>query len=535
MNTQIDFILGFDVLKSYKRLSYKAWYALAEFIDNSTQSYRDNKHLLDEILNKEQKKLTVKITYSNTAGREFIQIEDNSIGMDAGNLQNALTIGKRPTNYQGRSKYGMGLKTAAFWFGDYWEVKTKKYGEEFEYSVKINLRELTQQDDFDMSNQTPKEGVIVKVVGEEQKTVEEVHSKQALSLTKIAKPKEEHYTIIFIKELNQKIHPYTSGKIKKYLRSIYRRDLERQELLHFLQNDALTWSEQDVLSKILKDENNVPWKKDFTIDVKGRRVNGWAALLAKGSRAEAGFSILQSDRVIKGWPESYKPESLFGEQEGGTNDLVNQRLFGEMELDGFAVSHTKDEIIFIDDEEIILNERLGEILANYKRKAAEYKVPSEDEENDDFDYTGLINTIFEKFQNPKFRSVLHQKNVLSPKIIKQSFNEFYDRTIESPIQSSYEAHISNLRVKVIINDQGSVFDPYLVTHITASEKEVGVIINKNHPHWRDLKTSDSIINFIKHCIYDGLAEWKANFHAGSLDPDTVKMMKDGFLRELLLM
>jgi hypothetical protein len=31
--------------------------------------------------------------------------------------------------------------------------------------------------------------------------------------------------------------------------------------------------------------------------------------------------------------------------------LVNQRLFGEMELDGFAVSHTKDEIIFIDDEE----------------------------------------------------------------------------------------------------------------------------------------------------------------------------------------
>jgi HSP90 family molecular chaperone len=102
MNTQIDFILGFDVLKSYKRLSYKAWYALAEFIDNSTQSYRDNKHLLDEILNKEQKKLTVKITYSNTAGREFIQIEDNSIGMDAGNLQNALTIGKRPTNYQGR-------------------------------------------------------------------------------------------------------------------------------------------------------------------------------------------------------------------------------------------------------------------------------------------------------------------------------------------------------------------------------------------------------------------------------------------------
>ena len=40
--------LGLDVLRSYKRLPYKAWHALAEFVDNSTQSYFNNKAALDK-------------------------------------------------------------------------------------------------------------------------------------------------------------------------------------------------------------------------------------------------------------------------------------------------------------------------------------------------------------------------------------------------------------------------------------------------------------------------------------------------------
>ena len=36
-------VLGLDVIRSYKRLSYTIWHAIAEFIDNSTQSYFNNR------------------------------------------------------------------------------------------------------------------------------------------------------------------------------------------------------------------------------------------------------------------------------------------------------------------------------------------------------------------------------------------------------------------------------------------------------------------------------------------------------------
>ena len=37
-----------NIISSYKRLSYDPWYAFAEFVDNSTQAYFDNKEILDD-------------------------------------------------------------------------------------------------------------------------------------------------------------------------------------------------------------------------------------------------------------------------------------------------------------------------------------------------------------------------------------------------------------------------------------------------------------------------------------------------------
>ena len=60
----MELILGYEILESYQRLPYKTWYALAEFIDNSTQSYRNHPELAD-ILRKEGKSLLVQIDYEN--------------------------------------------------------------------------------------------------------------------------------------------------------------------------------------------------------------------------------------------------------------------------------------------------------------------------------------------------------------------------------------------------------------------------------------------------------------------------------------
>jgi hypothetical protein len=43
----LDFKIGLNSIESFRRLSYTAWHALAEFVDNSTQSYFNNKSQLD--------------------------------------------------------------------------------------------------------------------------------------------------------------------------------------------------------------------------------------------------------------------------------------------------------------------------------------------------------------------------------------------------------------------------------------------------------------------------------------------------------
>jgi len=51
LSLHADFEIGPGAAKAYERLSYKMWFALAEFVDNSTQSrinYGGNPHIPSE-------------------------------------------------------------------------------------------------------------------------------------------------------------------------------------------------------------------------------------------------------------------------------------------------------------------------------------------------------------------------------------------------------------------------------------------------------------------------------------------------------
>ncbi|MHB8621675.1 MAG: hypothetical protein ACYDAG_19280, partial [Chloroflexota bacterium] len=75
----------------------------------------------------------------------------------------------------------------------------------------------------------------------------------------------------------------------------------------------------------------------------------------------------------------------------------------------------------------------------------------------------------------------------------------------------------------------SSFEPYVVTDCPIPD-EVVVIINTSHPHWSQLKGSDGVANYLRHCTYDAVAEWQAGHLTVPLDPNTVKMLKDRLLR-----
>ncbi len=114
-------------------------------------------------------------------------------------------------------------------------------------------------------------------------------------------------------------------------------------------DETLKWDDKMAL---LEDPPGQPCRREVDFKVGKRRVVGWVGILAPGSsgRSNAGFAIIRRGRLIRGWPEPWRPEAIFGPFEG-SNDLINQRVTGEFRFDDFDVTHTKDDILFQDDED----------------------------------------------------------------------------------------------------------------------------------------------------------------------------------------
>ena len=141
--TAINLQIGLNAITSYKRLAYTPWHAIAEFVDNSTQSYFDNRQKLDAAHKSENEPgLVVSVTYDRNQDNGFLRVTDNAMGMSADELQRAMTVAMQPPNPTGRSRYGMGLKTSACWIGNKWTIVTKKLGETVEHTVTVDVASI---------------------------------------------------------------------------------------------------------------------------------------------------------------------------------------------------------------------------------------------------------------------------------------------------------------------------------------------------------------------------------------------------------
>jgi hypothetical protein len=97
----------------------------------------------------------------------------------------------------------------------------------------------------------------------------------------------------------------------------------------------------------------VKWEKpiEFTLAT-GERVEGFGALRETGSTQLAGLALFRNGRLIIGSDDdTYRPAEVFG----GSNSYRFQRLFGELQLNDFDVSHTKDGFIWEDREQEFLS------------------------------------------------------------------------------------------------------------------------------------------------------------------------------------
>lgn len=489
----VEIIFGHENFANYKRLAYRWWYALAEFVDNSTQSYIDNRSVLDATLKQQQEPFRVTIT----TGEDFIRIWDNAMGMDMADLRKAMIVGVPPQKSDGRCRYGLGMKTAACWIGDNWKIVTTKLGETLEYTVEVDVDEIVK------GNTNPP--ISSRSVG-----------------------KDEHYTFIEISKHNRPLRGRTIGKIKEYLSSIYRVDIASGLMILAYNDDELTWH-RNANDEFLARKDGSVYRKSFIFEIEtdpSKVVEGWVGILKKGSRSKAGFSILHRQRLVKGWPESWRPAKIFGE--GGRNDLINQRLVGEVNLEEFEVSHTKDEINWHGEEEELVEAGLLHECRTYMDTARKVrKGEAQGHGPQPVHVDAAVKTLEAELATPEFLDMLSLEDVLPPaeQIAASDHQVIENATTELP---TFVVNLADMTVNVYIDSIGSPNDPYFI-YEDIGEKNVVVVINAQHPHWHMLEGENAVVNYLRHCVYDGVAEYRAA-KLSRLEPDSIKRLKDSYLR-----
>ena len=316
-NEELDIRPGAGILGVFSRLSYKAWYAIAEFVDNSTQSFFSNEEKL-----KKEKIGQVHIQIKYLPNENELIITDDAYGMEIEDFKRAVKLDSKSDQPDSRNEFGMGLKTAASWFGEIWSVESTQLNSENRYYTEVNIPLLREK----------------KI--------------NSVKIQKEQCSKSKHGTIVHIKNLTKQISPKTHAKICTLLESMYRRDLESGKVtIEFITGNnskQLSFTPYEPLS--YKGE---VWKKnvDFTFEFKKKtyRVKGFVGILkdrkagGKSGFANAGFALFRRNRVIVGGEgQNYKPTEIFGEAQS----TISHKLYGEIDLDDFPVNQAKDGFVW---------------------------------------------------------------------------------------------------------------------------------------------------------------------------------------------
>lgn len=319
-------------LSILQAINYRAWYAMAEFVDNSIQSYIQNKK---KLRNHHGINFKLKIAIYVTPTK--IQIVDNAAGITQQDFPRAFRAAARPENRRGLSEFGMGMKTAAVWFSQNWVVKTKPFGERELKIVKWDIKDIVKDD------------------------IEE------LDVKKSELPLNQHYTDITLTNLNRTPKGQTIKKIKEHLASMYRCFIEKNEVEIRYNNEKLKYEKPQVLQapyfrdidEQKRNPKKIEWEKkfEFKYGQKRRTASGYANIRETASTKDSGFALFRRNRLIKGVGENegYRPLEIFK----APNSFIFQRVFGEIHLDDEEVTHTKDDFQWTPEEE-------GEFLKKLK-------------------------------------------------------------------------------------------------------------------------------------------------------------------------
>jgi hypothetical protein len=253
------------ILSVLQHLNYRPWFALAEFVDNSLESYLGHRKEIENIEGPDSRlRVVIEI---DTSGEGEICIRDNAAGIYSHEYQRAFRPAEPPPSASVLSEFGMGMKSAACWFGRQFVVRSSALGEPVERTVEFDIDRIVDS------------------------------KSETLPVRTAAVPANQHFTEVVLTRLNKPPQGRTIGKIKDHLASIYREYIRDGTLeLRFRSpgiDEVLRYEEPEVLfaspDEVLVRRRGLSaepreWRKTIGFDFgAGLEVRGFAALRKRGS------------------------------------------------------------------------------------------------------------------------------------------------------------------------------------------------------------------------------------------------------------
>jgi hypothetical protein len=303
--------IGPRILKTIGQTDYEIEMAFAELIDNSLQSYLDHEQ---EFVNLGQTALTVQIDCDPSK----IVIKDDAYGMNRENFERALQPDSPLDKPNRFNEFGMGLKEAAGFFGNYRTIETAEFHSGIEFIGSTDLDKLS----------------LVKR-GEDW----------GFDCSKKDVTRDEHFTRITITRLNQKVTANDIGGIINDLSKIYASFIRQKKLLIKFGIETVP----AFIPKTYQDPDDGDTKyREFSssvyFDGKSYPFSGkvWMLMIhdkkqSRGNLSNSGLSLMRNGRAIK---LRYKPKEIYG----AVNSFVSERIYGEIDVTSFPVSINKSKL-----------------------------------------------------------------------------------------------------------------------------------------------------------------------------------------------
>lgn len=349
---QVTIRPGIGLYALFPSLRYSPWVALGEMVDNSIQSYQEHRQELIDLHGPEYK-LRIEINYSG-GDNPTIQLIDNAAGIYTKDIERAFTPAMPPANKKGISQYGIGMKSSACWYANFFTIRTRALGEPIIRTVTFDIPKIIKDEIYELD------------IEKEEATNPKVHG-----------------TRIILRNLNQPVPVAgAASRLRSYLRSMYRDFLRTGELVLLINGEVqeapmTTWLTAPYWPNDMGPLNDktYEWVKDFEIELNeshnpvnhsepAPKIRGRIGILEKGDTKRAGLALLWRRKVVQGAgnmadspDDLYRPGRLFG----GSNSFERQRVVGELDVSELNVTSFKDAVVWREGQE-------EEVLKKIKEK-----------------------------------------------------------------------------------------------------------------------------------------------------------------------